>query len=114
MSMTKITSVQNSYSVLNRTSEDVLQLCAENGIAFIPYFPVGGNTGGLNEQVLESVAEKHGETVRQIGLAWLLQHSPVMLPIPGTANIAHLEENMRSLEIELDNQDMQRLDKLAS
>lgn len=114
MVMTEIASVQNNYSVLNRTSEPVLRLCQEKGIAFIPYFPIGGNTGGLNEQVLESVAEKHGATVRQIGLAWLLHHSPVMLPIPGTANITHLEENMRALEIELDNQDMERLDTLTA
>ena len=81
---------------------------------FIPYFPIGGNTGGLNEQVLQSVADKHGATVRQIGLAWLLQHSPVMVPIPGTANIVHLEENMRALDIELDQQDVERLDALTS
>lgn len=114
MGMTTIVSVQNNYSLLNRASEDVLQLCEQNGIMFIPYFPIGGNTGGLNEQVLESVAEKQGATVRQIGLAWLLQHSPVIVPIPGTGNVAHLEENMRALELKLDDQDIERLDGLAS
>jgi aryl-alcohol dehydrogenase-like predicted oxidoreductase len=111
--MTPIVSVQNNYSVLNRDSEDVLRLCEEKGVMFIPYFPIGGNTGGLNEQVLQSVADKHGATVRQIGLAWLLQHSPVMVPIPGTANVTHLEENMRAVEITLDDQDIERLDGLA-
>jgi aryl-alcohol dehydrogenase-like predicted oxidoreductase len=113
LDMTPIVSVQNNYSVLNRDSEDVLRLCEEKGVMFIPYFPIGGNTGGLNEQVLQSVADKHGATVRQIGLAWLLQHSPVMVPIPGTANVTHLEENMRAVEITLDDQDIERLDGLA-
>jgi pyridoxine 4-dehydrogenase len=114
MEMAVIVSVQNNYSVLNRESEDVLQLCEQNSIAFIPYFPIGGNTGGLQEQVLESVAEKNGATVRQIGLAWLLQHSPVMLPIPGTGSIAHLEENMRAADVTLPAEDVQRLDQLVS
>jgi pyridoxine 4-dehydrogenase len=114
MEMTTIASVQNSYSVLNRDSEAVLKLCEEKGIMFIPYFPIGGNTGGLSEQVLESVADKHGATVRQIGLAWLLQHSPVCVPIPGTSSVAHLEENMRALDITLDAQEIERLDALAS
>jgi pyridoxine 4-dehydrogenase len=113
MEMTTIASVQNSYSVLNRDSEAVLKLCEEKGIMFIPYFPIGGNTGGLSEQVLESVADKHGATVRQIGLAWLLQHSPVCVPIPGTSSVAHLEENMRALDITLDAQEIERLDALA-
>jgi pyridoxine 4-dehydrogenase len=114
MEMAEIVSVQNNYSVLNRDCEDVLQLCEEQGIMFIPYFPIGGNTGGLNEQVLQSVADKHGATVRQIGLAWLLQHSPVCVPIPGTSSLVHLEENMRALDITLDEQDMERLDGLSS
>jgi pyridoxine 4-dehydrogenase len=113
MDMAQIVSVQNNYSVLNRDSEAVLELCEAHDIMFIPYFPIGGNTGGLNEQVLQSVADKHGATVRQIGLAWLLQHSPNMVPIPGTGSLAHLEENMRALDIILDDQDMERLDGLS-
>ncbi len=108
-----IVSVQNSYSVLNRASEDVLKVCEENGIVFIPYFPIGGNVGGLSAQVLETAAQKHHATDRQIGLAWLLQHSPVMLPIPGTGSVAHLEENMRAADIVLDNDDIAKLDGLA-
>jgi aryl-alcohol dehydrogenase-like predicted oxidoreductase len=109
-----IVSVQNNYSVLNREHEVVLKLCEDHGIAFIPYFPIGGNTGGLSEQVLGSVAQKHGATVRQIGLAWLLQHSPVMVPIPGTSSVAHLEENMQAANIELDADDIAQLDSLAA
>ena len=114
MSMGEITSVQNSYSVLNRESEEVLQVCEQNGIAFIPYFPIGGNTGGLNEQVLQAIAKKHDATERQIGLAWLLQHSPVMLPIAGTGSVAHLEENMKAADIVLDADDVTRLESLAT
>jgi pyridoxine 4-dehydrogenase len=113
MSMGAFVSVQNNYSVLNREHEDVLKLCEQNGIAFIPYFPIGGNTGGLSERVLDTIAEKHNATPRQIGLAWLLQHSPVMLPIPGTSSIAHLEENMQAGNIVLDADDIQQLDSLA-
>ena len=109
----KIVSVQNSYSVMNRDSEDVLRMCEDHGIAFIPYFPIGGNTGGLNEQDLDKIAEKHGATPRQIGLAWLLQHSPVTLPIPGTSSIAHLEENMKSEDIQLSKEDVATLDRMS-
>lgn len=112
MKMGEIASVQNSYSVLNRASEDVLRLCEQNGIAFIPYFPMGGNTGGLNEQAIDNIADKYSATPRQIGLAWLLQHSPVLLPIPGTSSTAHLEENIKAADIALDKEDVQRLDQL--
>lgn len=113
MGMGQIVSVQNSYSVLNRDSEDVLQLCEKNGIAFIPYFPIGGNTSGLSERTLEAVAVKHYASTRQIGLAWLLQHSPVMLPIPGTSSIEHLEENMEAASIMLDAEDVAKLDSIV-
>lgn len=113
LATTKIASVQNSYSVLNRRHEDVLQICEQHGIAFIPYFPIGGNTGSLSAQTLEAVAKKHGATTRQIALAWLLQHSPVMVPIPGTSSVSHLEENMRAAEITLDPDDITQLDTLA-
>lgn len=110
LNMGEIVSVQNSYSVLNRDSEAVLELCEKHDIAFIPYFPIGGNTGGLNEQVLDDIADKHNATARQIGLAWLLHHSPVTLPIPGTGSVEHLEENVRAADISLDSEDMRRLD----
>jgi pyridoxine 4-dehydrogenase len=113
MELATIVSVQNNYSVLNREHEAVLKLCEENNIAFIPYFPIGGNTGGLEERVLDSIAEKHSATPRQIGLAWLLQHSSVTLPIPGTSSVDHLVENVRAADIELDADDIAQLDGLA-
>lgn len=112
MDLGEIVSVQNRYSVLERESEDVLKLCEQNGIMFIPYFPIGGNVGGLQAETLEQVAAKHNATVRQIGLAWLLQHSPVMVPIPGTGSVAHLEENMQAADIRLDAEDIAQLDRL--
>ncbi len=112
MELGTIVSVQNNYSVLNREHEAVLKLCEQNGIAFIPYFPIGGNTGGLSEQVLESIASKHGATTRQIGLAWLLQHSPIMLPIPGTGSVEHLEENVKAADITLESDEVTQLDRL--
>lgn len=114
LDMGEIVSVQNNYSILNRTSEAVLKLCEEKGIAFIPYFPIGGNTGGLSEAVLERIAAAHNVSTRQLGLAWLLQHSPVMLPIPGTSSVEHLEENLRSLEISLSADEVAELDNLAA
>lgn len=107
-----IVSVQNNYSVLDRTHEDVLEACEQRGIMFIPYFPIGGNAGGLQEQTLDAIAEKHHASPRQIGLAWLLQHSPVIVPIPGTGSVAHLEENMQAADIALDPEDIAQLDAL--
>jgi pyridoxine 4-dehydrogenase len=114
LSMGNITTVQNRYSILDRESEEVLRLCEAHGIGFIPYFPIGGNTRGLRERRLDEIAQKYGATVRQIGLAWLLQHSPVMLPIPGTGSVLHLEENMKAAAIELDDDDVAALDSLAA
>lgn len=113
MELGQIVSVQNNYSLLDRTHEDVLKLCEQEGIMFIPYFPIGGNLGGLEEQTLDRIAEKHGATPRQIGLAWLLQHSPVTVPIPGTGSVSHLEENMRAADIILDPEDIEQLDTLG-
>jgi len=113
LKMGTVVSVQNNYSILSRDSEDVLKICEANNVVFIPYFPMGGNIGGLQAETLESIATRYGATTRQIGLAWLLQHSPVMLPIPGTSQLAHLEENMRSIEIKLDAADVALLDGLA-
>jgi aryl-alcohol dehydrogenase-like predicted oxidoreductase len=106
--MTDIVSVQNRYNAgASANSEEVLQYCQSQGIAFIPYFPIGGD--GTNLDMLEGVAKKHHATVRQIALAWLLTHSPVMLPIPGTSSIGHLEENIASTDIKLDKEDMDEL-----
>ena len=96
-----IVSVQNLFNVANRTAEDVLEHCEENGIAFIPWFPLA--TGELAKEggPLARLAEETGATPSQVALAWLLHRSPVMLPIPGTSSVAHLEENVAAARLEL-------------
>jgi pyridoxine 4-dehydrogenase len=104
----EIVSVQNNYNVGNRTSEPVLEYCEANGIAFIPYFPLDGGDLAAN-QALSSVAGPRNTTVWQIGLAWLLRHSPAMLPIPGTSSVAHLEENVAAASLALDDDEYRQL-----
>lgn len=110
----EIVSVQNRYSVLDRESEDVLQLCERHSIMFIPWHPIGGGRDDFGRRELAAVAEKYGATPRQVGIAWLLQHSPVMVPIPGTGSVAHLEENMAAADLTLGAEDIARLDALAA
>jgi len=108
-----IASVQNNYNVANRYSEPLLEYCARNGIAFIPYFPLdGGDLAAL--EALTPIARAHDASVWQIGLAWLLHHSEAMLPIPGTSSLAHLEENVAASRIGLTREDEAVLDRLAS
>ncbi len=108
-------SVQNNYNVFNREHEDVLRLCEQHSLAFIPYFPVGGNRqGGPADEVVEAIVLKHQATVHQIALAWLLNHSPNIVPIPGTSSINHLQENIASVNIELDEEDVSRLDSISN
>lgn len=114
MEMGEFVSVQNNYNVFNREHEDILNLCEQNGIAFIPYFPIGGGQSDMQQSVLQSVADKHGVTTHQVALAWLLAHSSVMLPIPGTSTIAHLEENVAATNIQFDPEDLDELDRVAS
>ena len=96
----QIVSVQNRYSLADRRSEDVLALCERAGIAFLPWFPLAAGALARAGE-LEAVATAHGATAAQVALAWLLQHSPVMLPIPGTSSIAHLEENVAAAGVRL-------------
>jgi len=112
LAMTSIVSVQNNYNLFNREHEDVLRLCEERGIAFIPYFPIGGGQTDMKQLRLQAVADKHQVTTRQIALAWLLAHSSVILPIPGTSSIAHLEENIAATSIRLDGDDLAVLDAI--
>ena len=105
--LTDIVSVQNSYNIAATGSEAVLQYCADHGLAFIPYFPVGGD--GTDLSAVQDVADKHSASVHQIALAWLLAHSPATLPIPGTTSLSHLEANIAAGEIELDEEDMTTL-----
>ena len=107
--------VQNAYSVVNRADEDELALCDEHDIAFVPFFPLGSAfTGGPQrlaaDPAVADVADQHGATPSQVALAWLLHRSERILLIPGTSSVSHLEENMAAGEIELDDQDMSRLD----
>lgn len=98
--VTEIVSVQNRASFGDRSSDDVLALCERDGIAFLPWAPLDG--GSLTQaQHLEAIAAKHGVTTGQVALAWLLARSPVMVPIPGTSSVAHLEENVAAAAIEL-------------
>lgn len=108
LDMTEIVSVQNRYNVANTAdSEDVLDFCTDHHIAFIPYFPMGGD--GTNMDKLQTVADKHQATIHQIALAWLLARSPMMLPIPGTGSVQHLEDNIAAADITLDDEDLQNL-----
>ncbi|KOX09833.1 aldo/keto reductase [Streptomyces sp. NRRL B-3648] len=99
--VTPIVSVQNLYNVAERKSEDVLRYAEQHGLVFIPWFPLAmGQLAGPGSP-LEAVLEDHDATPAQLALAWLLRHSPALLPIPGTSSVAHLEENVRSTSIQL-------------
>jgi pyridoxine 4-dehydrogenase len=102
-----IVSVQNRYSFADREWDYVVEYCEKEGIAFIPWFPLAaGKVAGM---VLENIAKKRGKTPKQIALAWLLKRSPVMLPIPGTSSIPHLEENVAAASLQLSDEEYQEL-----
>jgi pyridoxine 4-dehydrogenase len=105
--------VQNRYSLSDRDSEDVLEACEPDGIGFIPWFPLA--TGDLARPggPLDEVAKAHDATPGQVALAWRLQRSPVMLPIPGTSSIEHLEENVGAAQVRLSGDEMKRLEEAA-
>jgi pyridoxine 4-dehydrogenase len=92
-----ISAVQNHYNLSERRWEGIVDYCEDEGIVFVPFFPLHGDGGGK----LAEIAERHGATPVQITLAWLLRRSPAMLPIPGTLSLEHLKENLAALEIEL-------------
>jgi pyridoxine 4-dehydrogenase len=96
-----IVSVQNMYNISDRQHEDVVDYCTEHKLAFIPWFPVASGKLAQPGGKLDTAAKKHNATVSQLSLAWLLQRSPVMLPIPGTTSVAHLEENVASAAVTL-------------
>ena len=91
--------VQNQYNLVERESEDVVTYCTANKIGFIPWFPLAAGELTAPGKIVGRIAKAHRATGGQIALAWLLQHSPVMLPIPGTLRIAHLEENVAALAL---------------
>ncbi|MFF9043751.1 aldo/keto reductase [Streptomyces parvulus] len=107
-----VASVQNRYNLLEREHEPVLAACEAAGIAFLPWRPVARGESGQRSEVA-AVAAEAGATPSQIALAWLLGHSPVVLPIPGTARIAHLEENLAAEGVELSPAQRERLDGLC-
>jgi aryl-alcohol dehydrogenase-like predicted oxidoreductase len=100
-SIVEVVTVQNRYNLEDRRSEDVLRRCEELGIGFIPWFPLATGDLARSGGPLDRIARAHDATAAQIALAWLLARSPVMLPIPGTSSVEHLQENMRSAEIQL-------------
>jgi pyridoxine 4-dehydrogenase len=104
-----IASVQNRYNLTDRGSEDVLDFCEREGIGFIPWFPLAVGDLARPGGPLDEVAARHDATPGQIALAWLLWRSPVMLPIPGTSSVAHLEENIAAASLELDEEELATL-----
>jgi len=112
-----IACVQNAYSVLDRTDEAIVQLCRDHDVAFVPYFPLGSAWGGRERLAastdIAAVADKHGATVTQIALAWLLARYDRMLLIPGTSSLDHLEENLAVERITLDADDLTVLDAIG-
>ncbi|NES29436.1 oxidoreductase [Micromonospora terminaliae] len=109
--ITPIVSVQNLYNLADRSAEDVLEHCERNDLAFIPWFPIA--TGNLARPggPLDAISTDHGATPAQLALAWLLRRSPVMLPIPGTSSVAHLEENVAAAEVRLGDDEFEALAK---
>ncbi len=112
--ITKIVTVQNRYNLTDRASEDVLDACEASGVGFIPWFPL--STGELAKEGggLDHIAKAHNATPSQIALAWLLKRSAVMLPIPGTSSVEHLEENVKGAGIQLSDADFAALDKMGA
>jgi pyridoxine 4-dehydrogenase len=107
----KVATVQNRYNLVDRGSEDVLDYCEANGIGFIPWFPLAAGDLAKPGSILDGIAKAHDATPGQIALAWVLKRSPVMLPIPGTSKVAHLEENVAAVNIILSDQEFAALDR---
>ena len=106
-----IVSVQNRYNLADRASEDVLKVCEHDGLGFLPWYPVGAGDLARPGGPMDRAAKAHGVTQAQVALAWLLLHSPVTLPIPGTSSTAHLEENVAAAELTLDDAEMIALER---
>jgi aryl-alcohol dehydrogenase-like predicted oxidoreductase len=108
-----IVTVQNRYNITDRKWENTLDYCEKERIGFMPWAPVGGSRG-ITSAALDKVAKDHGVTIYQLGLAWLLHRSSVMLPIPGTSSLPHLEENMAAAKIQLSPEEWKAIDALTS
>jgi aryl-alcohol dehydrogenase-like predicted oxidoreductase len=110
----RIVSVQNLYNLADRTSEDVLDYATEEGIAFIPWFPLATGKLAADGGPLQHIAARTGATGSQLALAWLLRRSPVTLPIPGTSTVAHLEDNVAAAAVQLTDEDVAELTEAAT
>ncbi|WP_027459550.1 aldo/keto reductase [Deinococcus murrayi] len=108
-----VATVQNLYNLANRKSEDVLEYCEREGIGFIPWYPLAAGRLAQEDSVLIEVAARLGATPSQVALAWVLKRSPVMLPIPGTGKVAHLEENVAAAALTLSDEDFAALDEVG-
>ncbi|HEX4534220.1 MAG TPA: aldo/keto reductase [Rhizomicrobium sp.] len=106
-----VATVQNKYNLVDRGSEAVLDYCEKHSIGFIPWFPLAAGDLAKPGSVLDGIAKKHNAAPSQIALAWVLKRSPVMLPIPGTSKVKHLEENVAAADIALSDEDFASLDK---
>lgn len=104
-----IVSTQNLYNLSNRQSEEALEYCEKNSLGFIPWFPVAAGDLARPGGVLDEAAKSHDATIAQLALAWLLKRSPVMLPIPGTSSVAHLEENVGASQVSLTDAEFEAL-----
>jgi pyridoxine 4-dehydrogenase len=115
-SVAPIVSVQNEYNVAIRKHEDIVDYCTEQGIAFIPWFPLGGLSGDTVavERLVADLSDKYEATPQQIALAWLLHRSPMMLPIPGTLSIEHLKTNVAAASFDLADEDYERLGNFSN
>jgi aryl-alcohol dehydrogenase-like predicted oxidoreductase len=109
----EIVSVQNLYNLGDRQHEDVLEYCEKHQLAFIPWFPVAAGKLAQPGGKLDEIAKHHDATVAQLSIAWLLHRSPVVLPIPGTSSVAHLEENLKAAEILLSDAELKEIEKAA-
>jgi pyridoxine 4-dehydrogenase len=109
----KIVSIQNQYNLSDRRNEKVLKYCEQHNLAFIPWFPVAAGKLAQPGGPLDTVAKNHQATVAQLSLAWLLHHSPVLLPIPGTSSVKHLEENMASAKLHLSSEEWKTIESAA-
>ena len=110
----EVVTVQNRYSLADRGSEDVLEYCEKHKIGFIPWFPLAAGKLSGNDSPLAKAAEHAHATPSQVALAWLLHRSPVMLPIPGTSKVAHLEENVAAASLKIEKADFERLSRAAA
>jgi len=108
-----IVTVQNRYNIEDRKSENVLVYCEKENLGFLPWFPIGGGSGLKPENPVNLAAKAHGVSVYQVALAWLLARSPVMLPIPGTSSLAHLEDNVAAAKLKLTPEEWKAIDAIA-